>query len=112
MKFHVLAAALLLAGCATTSQMAQRPADRTYSSSRPRAAIAECLLDRVTSADLIPERTVGAGITTIGFSSGGALRHPGIFLFTIRDAGNGSTIEARMLHGLLGYSLTTAETCF
>lgn len=102
---------LLLAGCASASQMAQKPPARVYHSPKARSVIVECLLNRVTSADLHAVRTEAEGATTIAFTSAGAMikPQPTVLLFTVRDEGSGSSTEAWRLGNV---SLAAAETCF
>jgi hypothetical protein len=98
-----------LAGCATTADMAAKPASAVYHSHNARAAVADCLLNRVSDTDMWPERKVGPDVTTIGFTARDSATHTGIYLFTIRDEGTGSVTEARRFaHAPLSY----AETCF
>jgi hypothetical protein len=111
MKRPVILALLALSGCVTTAEMATKPQFRVYNSGKPRGGVADCLLNRVTSPDLHPQRSDGPNATTVSFTSAGALLKPPptVYLFTIRDAAHGSATEVRRL----GHSdLTAAETCF
>jgi hypothetical protein len=91
--------------------MGARAPERIYHSSKTRDAVAECLLNRVSESGLAPERAVGEDVTTIAFTSADALIRPkpAVYMFTIKDAGTGSTIEMRRLGKA---QLATAETCF
>lgn len=110
MRSFVATAVVLLSACAGTMEnMAAKPADGVYKSARGRTAVADCLLDRVSSDELVPQRQVSDHQTTIGFASRGIAMQPAIYLFVIRDNGAGSTIEARRFAKA---SLANAETCF
>lgn len=111
MKAPLFLAAMMLAGCVSSVQMVQQAPFSVVHSDKSRSAVADCLLDRVSSDGLRPERTEDAGVTTIGFTSADALirPRPAIYLFTVRDADTGSTIEVRRLGKA---PLATAETCF
>ena len=89
--------------------MSSAPAARVYHSAKPRAAIAECLLNRVGSDDMTPHRTDAEGTTTLGFTGRGLAMKPAIYQFSIRDDGAGSVIEARRFAKA---NLANAETCF
>jgi hypothetical protein len=103
--------AFVLSGCATAAEMAAHPPDRSYRSERSREAVAECLLDRMSDAELLPVRQDVGNVTTLAFESGGGLARPRpvVYLFTIRGEANGSVTEARLLGRP---SLIIAETCF
>jgi hypothetical protein len=89
--------------------MAETAPFETVHSQKPRAAVADCLLDRVSSDELIPNRQVGASETTVAFNGRGLARKPAIYLFVIRDEASGSTVEVRRYAKA---TLTAAETCF
>lgn len=109
MKGLVPALLLTLAGCATTADMAAQPASAVYHSKNARAAVADCLLNRVQDPYMWPERQVASDVTTIGFRARDSATHTGLYLFTIRDEGAGSSIEVRRFAKM---TLTIAETCF
>lgn len=107
---RIALAALLLAGCTTTTaQMIAAPPFNVVQSERSRDAVTNCLLDRITSNDLIPTRTAADGATTLSFNGRGWARKPAIYVFMVRDNGAGSTVEVRRYPGS---SLAAAETCF
>lgn len=104
---------LLLCGCATTDELASAPPDHVYRSDKAREAIADCLMNRLSAPDIVPQKSEAVGVTTVGFTGHGGLTRPGIYAFTLRDApGGGSVIGARMIHGIAAPSFKTAESCF
>ena len=111
MKPAAAVAALALFGCATSEEMAEKPPLMTFPSAKPRDAIAECLLNRVTAPEYRPSKTADGGVTVVSFASADALVKPAptVYLFTIRDSGAGSSTEVRRLGHA---SLAAAETCF
>jgi hypothetical protein len=109
---HALPALALLAASActtTTAHLAESAPFEVVHSQKPRVAVADCLLDRVTSDEVIPSRQVRPAETTLAFNGRGLARKPAVYLFVIRDAGAGSTIEVRRFTGA---SLAAAESCF
>lgn len=107
----VPALALALCGCASTAELNRSAPDRIYRSADAPEAVAECLLDRVSSPDLRPERSAAGETITIAFTSADAIirPRPAIYLFKIRSADSGSVVETRRLGKA---KLATAETCF
>lgn len=91
------------------SHMAAEPPGRVYQSAKSRDVIADCLLDRVASPDLAPQRDDVGHVTNLGFTGPGMARKPAMYRFTIEDAGSGSMIEVRRYPGM---SLAAVETCF
>lgn len=110
MKRSLAALALATSACATTTtHLAAREPFEVVHSQKPRDAVAECLLNRVTSDELLPKRAVEGGTTTVSFNSHGMVMQPAIYQFVIRDEGSGSLIEVRRFaHS----PLVAAETCF
>src|SRR5687767_13579053 len=87
--------ALIFASCATPAEMAARPADRLYQSAKARDVIVECLLNRMSAHDIIPQRQVGEASTLVTFVAHGGLTRPRpiLYQFTVTDRGSGSHIE-------------------
>ena len=108
---RVIVLALLLSGCSTTTaRMAASPPFKVVHSRQDRAKIADCLLNRVTSEDVIATRTEAQSSTTLAFNgSMGMVRKPALYHFVIRDEPTGSEIEVRRY---AGSNLSAAETCF
>lgn len=101
---------LLLSGCTTTSdKLAVKQPFEVVHSQQPRSAVVDCLLNRLTSDDLLPTRQVGATATTVAFNGHGLAANPAIYNFVIRDAPMGSVIEVRRF---AKSNLAAAETCF
>lgn len=110
MKAALFTLLLGLSACASTAEMASEAPAKVYHSRQGRDAVAECLLNRVSSDELTPKKQVDGAETTVGFTGrGGLAAKPGIYLFTIRDEGSGSVTEARRFAHA---SLANAETCF
>jgi hypothetical protein len=106
----LIASALLLSACTTTIEgMANQPPASVYHSAKAREAIIDCLLNRVGSDELRPQRTEAEHATTLGFTGPGIARKPAMYLFTIRDEEKGAAVEVRRQAGM---SLANAETCF
>lgn len=104
------ALALLLAGCTTTTaHLAAKEPFEVVHSHQARTVVADCLLNRITSDDLMPTREIGTGITILTFNGRGLARQPAIYNFVIRDEPTGSLIEVRRY---AGSSVAVAETCF
>lgn len=111
LRAFAAASALLLAGCATPDVPTAAPY-ATYRSAKARAAIVECLLNRLSGNSIRPTRTDAPGVTSIHFTSVDQWTNPAAYLFTVTDEGAGSTIEARLPGGFAKRALPTAETCF
>lgn len=105
----LLPLALLLCSCASTAELAAKRPFSVVHSAKNRDTIAECLLNRVTTDDLLPKKEVGAGFTTVSFDGRGLAARPSIYQFLIRDEGSGSVVEVRRFAHA---SLAAAETCF
>jgi hypothetical protein len=107
---RIYALFILLGGCTvTTAQLSSRPPSEVVHSKQPRTVIADCLLDRIASDELIPARHVDPSFTTINFNSRGMVRQPAVYSFVVHDEPSGSMIEVRRFAGA---SLASAETCF
>lgn len=105
------AAALLLAlaGC-TTGQLLQQPPSRTYHSGKSRAALADCLLNRLAGSEFRIDSREQRDATLVRASQG--LTGVTYFLFTIRDDPvGGSAVEMRRANSVAP-GLHNAETCF
>lgn len=103
-------ALLLLAGCTTTTQhLASSAPFEVVHSRLSRTAVADCLLNRLSSDEVIPTRDVAPSATTLSFNGLGMARHPAIYVFVIRDEQGGSSIE---VHRYAKSTLAAAETCF
>lgn len=110
MKSLVIAIALAISGCTTTtSHLAASPPLKTVHSAKSREAVTDCLLNRVASDDVLPSRQVGPSETTLAFNGRGMVRQPALYLFVIHDEGTGSAIDVRRY---ANSSLAAAETCF
>lgn len=108
MRIAVIAFALT--GCTTTSdKLAVKQPFQVVHSQQPRSAVVDCLMNRLTSDDLLPTRQVGATATTVAFNGHGWAANPAIYNFVIRDAPTGSVIEVRRY---AKSNLSVAETCF
>lgn len=104
--------ALVLAGCVTTAEeMPKYPPKRIYHSQKPRSAVADCILDRLSSPERQPVRQEGADRTVVAFVYPGPKRDT-FYHFTMVDGPGGTLVEARMLKGLMKVALPAAETCF
>lgn len=102
--------ALALGGCATTAeQMTAKPPVATYHSDRAREAVSNCLLDRVSDAELRPQVSKTHDMTMISFASRGLGKGPILYLFIVTDDTGGSKTEVRRFAHA---SLSNAETCF
>lgn len=99
----------LLSSCASTTEMAAAPPFATVHSAKARGAVAECLLNRLSSDELLPRKDARGATTTVSFASRGWAKQPAVYVFTIRDEDAGSSIE---VHRLAHANLATAETCF
>jgi hypothetical protein len=93
----------------TTERLAAKEPFEVVHSKKARDIVADCLLNRVTSDEIVPSREVGPNATTLEFNGRGLARKPGIYNFVIRDEGSGSAIEVRRF---ASSSLAAAETCF
>lgn len=111
MKQTLAALAMLSAtGCTTTTEhLAAKEPFEVVHSAKSRETVADCLLNRVTSEELLPGRQVEGATTTLNFNGRGIARKPAIYRFVIRDDGGGSVIEVRRY---AKSTLAAAETCF
>jgi hypothetical protein len=109
-RLLALAAFLVLPACAARLENAAPVA--IQQSVKSRDAVADCLLNRLSGSARRPERHDSPGKTTLRFTSLDQWTSPGLYLFTISDAGTGSLVEARMPRGFVARGLPTAETCF
>lgn len=110
MKKTATALALVASACTTTTaHLAAKAPFEVVHSQKPREVVADCLLNRVTSDEIIPDRQVGPTETQLAFNGRGLARQPAIYQFVIRDEGSGSVIDVRRYaHS----NLAAAETCF
>jgi len=102
----------LLVGCASVSDLNDAAPVAVYHSPHGRSAVADCLLDRLGSSGVRPERQDSVNTSVLRFTSMDQWTSPGLYLFTIEDEGTGSLIEARMPHGFVKRGLPIAQTCF
>ena len=98
-----------LSACSTTD-LAQTTPDKIYRSARSREVVAECLLDRMTTGDNRMNKETVDGITTVSMTSG--IARVAVFLFTIRDDGNGGSITELRRFNKIALGQHNAETCF
>jgi hypothetical protein len=107
---RIAALALLLAGCTTTTDhLTSSPPFKVVHSQQARAAVADCLLNRLSSQEVVPTRESDGSSTTLSFNGLGLARRPAIYVFVIRDEQSGSLID---VHRFAGATLAAAETCF
>jgi hypothetical protein len=110
MRQTIAAIVLALSACSTTTEkLAAKAPFEVAHSQKSRETVADCLLNRVTSEDVLPSRHEENAVTTLSFNGRGMARKPAIYHFVIRDEGTGSAIEVRRY---ADSSLAAAETCF
>jgi hypothetical protein len=107
MKKSLLFCLISLSGCATNGIADHAPL-ATYSSSKPRQAITDCLVDRIADSFFKPHIQQGQGSTHLVFT--GTMSNP-VLDFVIRDDGTGSTTEFRRYTKITS-GKSVAETCF
>lgn len=114
MRLIAILPVLFFVSCATPAEMASRPADRLYQSEKSRELIVECLLNRMSAHDIIPQLQVSETSTLVTFVAHGGLARPRpiLYQFTVTDRGAGSHIEARTIRALGKINLSAAELCF
>lgn len=84
-------AALALGSCATTDQFMRREPAAAYHSAKSRDAVAECLLNRLSSIEYVFQRRDLGAETRVSLT--GSLGP--VLVFSIRDEGSGSVTEMR-----------------
>jgi hypothetical protein len=105
--FVCLPCALTLASCATTDQFMRREPAAVYHSAKSRDAVAECLMNRLSSLEIAFHREEFGPETRVSMT--GSLG-PGL-VYSIRDEGSGSVTEMRRATAATLWQ-KTALSCF
>lgn len=102
-------AVIVISGCATYSEMKERPVAYTTSTEKAPDVYAECLLPRVMDASAASHVVKDGRNLTLVVPVGGGSPDAVMMAFTVTPNGNGSVVEMRHMTSLSNFNKQWAQ---